>query len=96
MQSAMSERCLQFSLEAGQSLPIHLAWRVSNGYLRATGQTEFAEIFTMGIWGPDQIVMPELLGQEPIELRALSSAMVHQCEPSAEERQSCSLIQIKG
>jgi len=66
----MSERCLQFSLEAGQSLPIHLAWRVSNGYLRATGQTEFAEIFTMGIWGPDQIVMPELLGQEPIELRA--------------------------
>ena len=92
----MSERCLQFSLEAGQSLPIHLAWRVSNGYLRATGQTEFAEIFTMGIWGPDQIVMPELLGQEPIESRALSSAMVHQCEPSAEERQSCSLIQIKG
>jgi len=95
MHSAMSERCLQFALEAGQSLPIHLGWRVSDGYLRATGQTEFAEIFTMGIWGPGEIVMPELLSQQPVELRALCTASVHQWEPSDEERRSCSLIQIK-
>jgi len=91
----MTERCLQFALEAGQSLPKHLGWRVSDGYLRATGQTEFAEIFTMGIWGPGEIVMPELLSQQPFELRALCTALVHQWDPSDEERQSCSLTQIK-
>lgn len=95
MHSIMSERGLQLALEAGQSLPIHLCWRVNDGYLRATGRTELAEIFTLGIWGPGEIVMPELLTQQPVELRALSTATVHEWNPDPIERQSCSAIQIR-
>lgn len=95
MHSIMSERGLQLALEAGQSLPIHLCWRVNDGYLRATGRTELAEIFTLGIWGPGEIVMPELLSQQPVELRALSTATVHEWNPDPIERQSCSAIQIR-
>ena len=95
MHSIMSERGLQLALEAGQSLPIHLCWRVNDGYLRATGRTELAEIFTLGIWGPGEIVMPELLSQQPVELRALSAATVHDWNPDPIERQSCSAIQIR-
>lgn len=95
MHSIMSERGLQLALEAGQSLPIHLCWRVNDGYLRATGRTELAEIFTLGIWGPGEIVMPELLSQQPVELRALSAATVHEWNPDPIERQSCSAIQIR-
>ena len=91
----MSERGLQLALEAGQSLPIHLCWRVNDGYLRATGRTELAEIFTLGIWGPGEIVMPELFSQQPVELRALSAATVHEWNPDPIERQSCSAIQIR-
>ena len=95
MHSIMSERGLQLALEAGQSLPIHLCWRVNDGYLRATGRTELAEIFTLGIWGPGEIVMPELFSQQPVELRALSAATVHEWNPDPIERQSCSAIQIR-
>ena len=91
----MSEGGLQLALEAGQSLPVHLCWRVNNGYLRATGRTDLAEIFTLGIWGPGEIVMPELLTQQPVELRALSAAMVHEWNPNPAERQSCSATQIR-
>ena len=95
MHSIMSERGLQLALEAGQSLPVHLGWRVNDGYLRATGRTDLAEIFTLGIWGPGEIVMPELLTQQPVELRALSAAMVHEWNPNPAERQSCSATQIR-
>ena len=95
MHSIMSEGGLQLALEAGQSLPVHLCWRVNNGYLRATGRTDLAEIFTLGLWGPGEIVMPELLTQQPVELRALSAAMVHEWNPNPAERQSCSATQIR-
>ena len=95
MNSIMPERGLQLALEAGQSLPVHLCWRVNDGYLRLTGRTELAEIFTLGIWGPGEIVMPELLSQQPVELRALSAALVHEWDPDPKERQSCSAVQIR-
>jgi len=94
MPTIMPERDLQFVLEAAQSLPIHICWRVCEGYIRATGKTDFAEVFTLGIWGPGEIVIPELLNQQPVELRALSSARVHACEPDTREREHCSSLQI--
>lgn len=91
----MSERGLRLALEAGQSLPSHVCWRVDGGYLRATGRTELAEIFTLGIWGPGEIVMPALLSQQPLELRALSLASVHEWDPDPDEQRRCSTIQIQ-
>ena len=86
----MSERGLQLALEAGQSLPIHVCWRVNDGYLRATGWTDQAELFTLGLWGPGEIVMPELLCQQPVELRALSPARVLEWSPDLVEHHCCS------
>jgi len=90
----MPERGLKLALEVGQSLPIHLCWRVNDGYLRVIGHTAIADIFTLGIWGPGEIVMPYLLNQQAIELRALSSASVHEWSPDLNDRESCSLLQI--
>ena len=95
MHSIMSERGLQLVLEAGQSLPVHLCWRVNAGYIRAIGRTDPAEVFTLGVWGPGEIVMPELLAQQPVELRALSTARVHEWNPDPAEHQRCSALQIQ-
>lgn len=91
----MSERCLQLALEPGQSLPTHLSWRVNDGYLRVTGWTDKAEVFTLGIWGPGEIVMPELLTPQPIELRALSPARVHEWNPDPAEHHFCSTTHLQ-
>jgi CRP-like cAMP-binding protein len=95
MHSIMPERGLQLALEAGQSLPVHVCWRVNDGYLRATGWTDQAEIFTLGIWGPGEIVMPELLSQQPVELRALSPARVLEWSPDPAEHHCCSTTHIQ-
>jgi CRP-like cAMP-binding protein len=68
---------------------------VNHGYVRAIGQTDLAETYTLGIWGPGEIVMPQLLSLQPVELRALSRATVHEWSPSPDEQQHCSRTQIK-
>ena len=82
-------------LEMGQSLPVHLCWRVNDGFIRASGQIDLAETYTLGIWGPGEIVMPQLLSLQPVELRALSRARVHEWSPSPDEQHHCSRAQIK-
>lgn len=86
---------MQLTLEAGQSLPVHLCWHVNDGYIRAIGQTDLAETYTLGIWGPGEIVMPQLLSLQPVELRALSKARVHEWSPGPDEQQHWSRAQIK-
>lgn len=95
MHSIMSERGLQLVLEAGQSLPVHLCWRVNDGYVRAIGRADPAEVFTLGVWGPGEMVIPELLAQQPVELRALSTARVLEWSPDPAEYQRCSALQIQ-
>jgi len=95
MHSIMTERSLQLALEAGQSLPVHVSWHVNDGYLRASDWSDQAEIFTLGSWGPGEIVMPELLTQQPMELRALSIAKVHEWNPDPAEHHCCSTTHIQ-
>ena len=91
----MSKRGLQLALEAGQSLPTQICWRVNDGYLRATGGTDQAETFTLGIWGPGEIVIPSLLSQQPLELRALSAANVYEWTPDPAENHCFSTNHIQ-
>lgn len=91
----MAERGLQLVLEAGQSLPVHVCWRVNAGYLRATDWTDQGEIFTLGIWGPEEIVIPQLLTQQPVELRALSAVRVHEWKAEAPEQQAFAIAHIQ-
>lgn len=95
MQAIMSERHLQLALEVGQSLPVHTCWRVNDGYMRATGSSHRADVYTLGIWGPGDIVIPELLSKKPMELRALSGAKVHEWVPQPDEWQAFSTTHIQ-
>jgi CRP-like cAMP-binding protein len=85
----MSERGLRLRLEAGQSLPIHVCWRIEDGYLRATSWTNQRDVFTLGIWGPGEVIIPQLLAQKPIELRTLSSAQVQEWSPDPAHHHAC-------
>lgn len=89
MHSTMSERGLRLRLEAGQSLPIHVCWRIEDGYLRATSWTNQRDIYTLGIWGPGEVIIPQLLAQKPIELRTLSSAQVQEWSPDPAHHHAC-------
>lgn len=89
MHSTMSERGLRLRLEAGQSLPIHVCWQIEDGYLRATSWTNQRDIFTVGIWGPGEVIIPQLLAQKPIELRTLSSAQVQEWIPDPAHHHAC-------
>jgi hypothetical protein len=91
----MSERRLQLALGVGQSLPVHTCWRVNDGYVRATGRSTQADVYTLGIWGPSEILIPELLAQKQIELRALSSAHVHEWSPQPDELHCFSTTHIQ-
>ena len=95
MQAIMSERRLQLALDIGQALPVHTCWRVNDGYVRATGLSHRADIYTLGIWGPGDIVIPELLSQKPMELRALSGVKVHEWAPQPDEWQAFSSTHIQ-
>lgn len=95
MQAIMSERHLQLSLETGQSLPIHTCWKIDEGYVRATGWSQQAEFFTLGVWGAGDIIAPELLPQRRLELRALCGARVHELSPNQDAIQAFSSHQIQ-
>lgn len=92
---SMPDRCLQLSLGAGQPVPATVSWRLDAGYLRASSWTDQAEIFTVGIWGPGESVIPELLTMQPVELSALSSVRVSEWIPEPEERHSFSTTHIQ-
>lgn len=91
----MSERRLQLALEAGQSLPIHTFWHVDDGYVRATGWSQQADFFTLGVWGPGDIIVPELLPQMRLELRALCGARVHEVNPDQDAIQAFTSTQMQ-
>jgi CRP-like cAMP-binding protein len=95
MHSIMAEQGLQLVLEAGQSLPVHVCWRLDDGYLRAASWTDQAEIFTLGIWGPGEIVVPQLLTQQPMELRALSAVRVQEWNAGTAEHEDFTTTHIQ-
>jgi len=80
------ERWLQLTLAAHQTIPTTLCWRINSGYLRATTRRERADSYTLGIWGPSEIVIPELVRIDAIELHALSSVMISEFSPTEDER----------
>ncbi|MCU0529519.1 MAG: Crp/Fnr family transcriptional regulator [Cyanobium sp. Prado107] len=92
---SMPDRCLQLSLGAGQPVPATVSWRLDTGYLQACSWTDQAEVFTVGIWGPGESVIPELLTMQPVELHALSSVRVSEWVPDPDERHSFSTTHLQ-
>lgn len=95
MPSLMSDRSLRLSLRAGESLPCNVAWRLDDGYLRVVSWGEQADPLTLGIWGPGDLVIPALIGVDPIELRSLSAVQVDEALPTSEEQQRFLVDQLR-
>lgn len=87
MSVIMSDSILRLRLGAGEHLPCNLSWHVDDGYLRLSSWGEHAEQFTLGLWGPGDLVIPSLIGVQPLELTALSSVRVEAHEATAAEKQ---------
>lgn len=88
MYPAMSARDLHLSLQASTAVPCNLNWRVEDGYLRVASWNAQGERFTLGLWGPGELVIPSLIAVAPLQLLALSAARVEEASPSAEEREA--------
>ena len=95
MVSVMSERLLRLNLSAGETLPCNVCWRIDDGYLRLANWTDQAEMLALGIWGPGDLVIPELVGVKPVELLSLSPVQVEEAHPTAEQKQEFLLDQLR-
>lgn len=93
MQTTMTARHLHLSLQAGADVPGHLCWQIDEGYLLISSWSDRGDPFTLGLWGPGELVIPSLVTQAPMQLHALSSARVEEVHPSAGERENFLLMQ---
>lgn len=101
MNTVMMSRQLELSLHPGSSVPSNLSWRIENGYLRVSSWGEQGESFTLGLWGPGDLVVPplmafsplQLLAFSPLQLLALSTARIQEASPNAQERETFLVLQ---
>lgn len=93
MPATMTARSLHFSLNPGADVPAHLSWRIDEGYLRLCSWSDRGDPFTLGVWGPGDLVIPALVTLSPVHLQALSAARVEEANPSREQREAFLLDQ---
>lgn len=87
MPLVMSDRSLRLCLRAGEMLPCNVCWRLEDGYLRLESWNDQVERFTLGIWGPGDLVIPALIKLNPINLLSLSAVRVEEVIPTHEEQE---------
>lgn len=88
MAVSQSRRRLRLSLRAGEEIPTNLSWRIEKGYVWLARWAAGADPLTLGLWGPGELVIPELAGLSGLELRSLSPVVVDEEESSvAAERE---------
>lgn len=83
MAVSSSHRWLRLSLRAGEALPNHLSWRIQKGYVWLARWGAGGDPLTLSVWGPGEVVIPELITLSGMELRSLSPVMVEEEETSA-------------
>ena len=92
----MSDRLLRLKLGAGESLPRNVCWRIEDGFLRVASWSDHSrDLFTLGIWGPGDLVVPALIGIEPVELLSLSPVEVEEVVPAPEQQQQFLLDHLR-
>lgn len=76
---------LRLTLQPGDVLPDNLSWKIQDGYIRTSAWDEEGESIILGIWGPGDWVTTAYSALKPVEIQCLSTAVVEQFEPSAED-----------
>ncbi|MFN7678228.1 MAG: Crp/Fnr family transcriptional regulator [Cyanobacteriota bacterium] len=84
----MTTRHLQLSLHPGATVPCNLSWRIEDGYLQVTSWGDQGDSFTLGLWGPGDLVVPPLMPFTPLRLLALSAARIQEASPGPEDREA--------
>jgi hypothetical protein len=86
MHPTMTVRHLHLSLQAAAEGPCHLSWRIDEGYLRISRWCVRGDPFTLGLWGPGDLVILALVTISPIHRHALCLARVEEAHSTHEER----------
>ena len=89
----MPSRNLHLRLAATASVPATLPWKIEEGYLRLASRNDREESVTLGVWGPGELVIPNLIGCFPIEVFSISAVALREVEPSAHQRDAFLLNQ---
>lgn len=95
MVAVMTSRQLELNLHPGSTVPCNLSWRVEEGYLRVDSWGDHGESFTLGIWGPGDLVIPALMAFDPLQLSALSRIRLVEATPKSDERETFLISQSK-
>ena len=87
---------LHLTLQPGSVLPDNLSWKILEGYIVTNYWDEEEETIALGIWGQGDWVTTSYSALKPIEIQCISTAVVEQFEPTAEDINQLLLQQIKN
>jgi CRP-like cAMP-binding protein len=87
---------LHLTLQPGSVLPDNLSWKILEGYIVTNYWDEEGETIVLGIWGQGDWVTTAYSALKPIEIQCISTAVVEQFEPTAEDINKLLLQQIKN
>jgi hypothetical protein len=87
---------LLLTLQPGSVLPDNLSWKILEGYIVTNYWDEEEETIALGIWGQGDWVTTSYSALKPIEIQRISTAVVEQFEPTAEDINQLLLQQIKN
>ena len=76
---------LRLTLQPGDILPEALNWRIQDGYIRTSAWDEEGESIVLGIWGPGDWVTASYSAIKPIEIQCISTVVVEQFQPTAQD-----------
>lgn len=93
MNAVMTPRQIELSLHPGSTVPNNLSWQIDDGYLQVAGLGDQGESITLGIWGPGDLVIPQLMAFEPFQLLSLSAIRLQEATPDPGEREAFLLRQ---
>jgi CRP-like cAMP-binding protein len=87
---------LHLTLQPGSVLPDNLSWKILEGYIVTNYWDEEGETIVLGIWGQGDWVTTAYSALKPIEIQCISTAVVEQFEPTADDINKLLLQQIKN
>jgi hypothetical protein len=76
---------LHLTLQPGSVLPDNLSWKIIEGYIVTYYWNEEGETIVLGVWGQGDWVTTAYSALKPIEIQCISTVVVEQFEPTAED-----------
>lgn len=91
----MADRELRLELKRGGLLPVSRGWMLVKGFVVVRSWSSGSESFALSIWGPGEIVVPELIGIPQMEIEAISDVVAEEYRAGPVEQQSFLALQME-